>query len=45
MHKYFADSVGMVSDWRKAGADLRVPFSTLYSAKVKNLIMAGGVPP
>ena len=41
MHKYFADSVGMVSDWRKRGPIYEVPFSTLYSAKVKNLIMAG----
>ncbi len=41
MHKYFADSVGMVSDWRKRGPIYEVPFSTLYSAKMKNLIMAG----
>ena len=41
MHKYFADSVGMVSDWRKRGPIYEVPFSTLYSAKVKNLVMAG----
>lgn len=42
-HKYFADSVGMVSDWRKRGPVYEVPFSTLYSKKVKNLIMAGRV--
>ncbi len=41
MHKYFADSVGMVSDWRKRGPVYEVPFSTLYSSKVKNLICAG----
>ena len=41
MHKPFADSVGMVSDWRKRGPVYEVPFSTLYSAKVKNLITAG----
>lgn len=41
VHKYFADSVGMVSDWRKRGPVYEVPFSTLYSAKVKNLIAAG----
>jgi len=40
-HKFFADSVGMVSDWRKRGPVYEVPFSTLYSKKVKNLITAG----
>ena len=41
MHKYFDDSVGMVSDWRKRGPVYEVPFRTLYSKKIKNLIMAG----
>ena len=41
MHKYFEDSIGMVSDWRKRGPVYEVPFRTLYSKKVKNLIMAG----
>ena len=41
MHKYFEDSIGMVSDWRKRGPVYEVPFGTLYSGKVKNLIMAG----
>ncbi len=41
MHKYFEDSIGMVSDWRKRGPVYEVPFSTLYSSKVKNLICAG----
>lgn len=41
MHKYFADSIGMVSDWRRRGPVYEVPFGTLYSAKMKNLIMAG----
>ena len=40
-HKYFEDSIGMVSDWRKAGPVYEVPFSTLYSSKIKNLICAG----
>ena len=40
-HKYFADSVGMISDWRKRGPVYEVPFSTLFSKKVKNLITAG----
>ena len=41
MHTYFTDSVGMVSDWRKRGPVYEVPFRTLYSKKVKNLICAG----
>ncbi|MEE1198084.1 MAG: FAD-dependent oxidoreductase [Acutalibacteraceae bacterium] len=40
-HKFFEDSIGMVSDWRKRGPVYEVPFSTLYSSKVKNLITAG----
>lgn len=40
-HKFFEDSIGMVSDWRKRGPVYEVPFSTLYSKKVKNLITAG----
>lgn len=40
-HTFFEDSVGMVSDWRKRGPVYEVPFSTLYSKKVKNLITAG----
>ena len=41
MHTFFEDSIGMVSDWRKRGPVYEVPFSTLYSNKVKNLITAG----
>lgn len=41
MHTYFEDSIGMVSDWRKRGPIYEVPFSTLYSSAVKNLITAG----
>ena len=41
VHKFFADSVGMVSDWRKRGPVYEVPFSTLFSKAVKNLITAG----
>lgn len=40
-HKFQLDSVGMVSDWRKRGPVYEVPFRSLYSAKVKNLICAG----
>lgn len=41
MHKYFEDSVGMISDWKKRGPIYEVPFRTLYNSKVKNLICAG----
>ncbi len=41
MHKFFPDSIGMVPDWRKRGPIYEVPFSSLYSAQVKNLITAG----
>lgn len=40
-HKFFEDSIGMVSNWKKRGPIYEVPFRTLYSAKVKNLICAG----
>ena len=41
MHKRFDDSIGMVSDWKKRGPVYEVPYRTLYSRKVKNLICAG----
>jgi len=41
MHKYFEDSIGMVSDWKKRGPVYEVPFRTLYSTEIKNLICAG----
>ncbi len=40
-HKYFEDSIGMVSNWKKRGPIYEVPFRTLYSGTVKNLIVAG----
>jgi len=40
-HTYFADSIGMVSNWRKRGPVYEVPFRTLYSKEIKNLIVAG----
>ena len=42
-HKYFEDSIGMVSNWRKRGPVYEVPFRTLYSKKVKNLNCAGRI--
>ncbi len=40
-HTYMEDSIGMVSDWRKRGPVYEVPFRTLYSTEIKNLITAG----
>lgn len=40
-HKYFEDSVGMVSNWKKRGPVYEVPFGTLYSKEIKNLAVAG----
>ena len=40
-HTYFEDSIGMVSNWKKRGPVWEVPFRTLYSKDVKNLIVAG----
>ncbi len=41
LHTYFEDSIGMVSNWKQRGPVYEVPFRTLYSSKVKNLICAG----
>ena len=41
MHKYYDDSKGMVSDWKKRGPIYEVPFRTLYNAQIKNLICSG----
>ena len=40
-HKYFEDSIGMVSNWKKRGPVYEVPFRTLYNSAVTNLICAG----
>ena len=40
-HTYFEDSIGMVSNWKKRGPVYEVPFRTLYSKEIKNLIVAG----
>ena len=40
-HKYFESSCGMVSNWKKRGPVYEVPFETLYSSAVVNLICAG----
>ncbi len=41
--KFFNDSIGLVSDWRKRGPVYEVPFKTLYSSATKNLFFAGRV--
>ena len=40
-HKYFDDSIGMFSNWKKRGPVYETPFRTLYSKEIKNLITAG----
>ncbi|MBQ7879400.1 MAG: FAD-dependent oxidoreductase [Clostridia bacterium] len=40
-HTYFETSIGMVSDWKRRGPVYEVPFETLYSKSVKNLLVAG----
>ena len=37
----FADSIGMVSDWRKAGPVYELPFRCLYGREIRNLITCG----
>ena len=39
--KFMADSIGMTGDWRKRGPAYEIPFRTMYSRKVKNLLAAG----
>ena len=35
VHRYFPNSIGMVSDWRKRCPVYEVPFSALYASVVK----------
>lgn len=37
----FEDSIGMTGDWRKCGPIYEIPFGTLCSDTVKNLLVAG----
>ncbi|MCQ2451883.1 MAG: FAD-dependent oxidoreductase [Oscillospiraceae bacterium] len=39
----FDDSIGCTGDWRKRGPAFEIPYRTLYSAKVPNLICAGRI--
>lgn len=40
-HKPQADSIGMISNWRKKGPIYEVPFGCLYTPDVVNLLVAG----
>ena len=40
-HAVFEDSVGLIANWRKREPVYEVPFRTLYSSKMKNLLTAG----
>ncbi len=40
-HTRFEDSIGMVSNWKERGPVWEVPFRTLYSREMKNLLVAG----
>ncbi len=37
----YADSIGVVGDWKKAGKSYEIPFSSLYGGHIKNLLAAG----
>ncbi len=37
----FEDSIGLISDWRKAGPVYEIPFRCLWGEKIKNLIACG----
>lgn len=37
----FPDSIGMIADWRKRGMIYEVPFRTMYSKELRNVISAG----
>lgn len=41
MHTFFADSIGMIGDWRKPGPVYELPFGTLHGSKIENLLAAG----
>lgn len=40
-HTKFADSIGMIGDWRKRGPVYEIPFRTLYTPMIANLAVAG----
>jgi hypothetical protein len=42
-HVFFEDSIGLTGDWRKAGPCYDIPYRTLYTPAVPNLIVAGRI--
>ncbi len=40
-HASFDDSIGCVGDWRKRGPAFQIPYRTLYSHEMANLLTAG----
>ena len=40
-NRFFADSIGLVSDWRKSGPVWEIPFGTLVAPSTRNLFAAG----
>ena len=40
-HKAFDDSIGMTGDWRKRGPAFEIPFGTLCSPSLSNVLAAG----
>ncbi len=40
-HKYFEDSVGLISNWKVPGPIYEVPFRCLYGEDLKNVVAAG----
>lgn len=40
---FFEDSIGLTGDWRKAGPCYEIPYRTLYTPDVPNLIAAGRI--
>ena len=39
--RFFKDSIGLVSDWRKPGPVWEIPFSTIVAPSTGNLFAAG----
>lgn len=39
--KDFADSIGIIADWRKKGMIYEIPYRSLYNRKLRNVLSAG----